>query len=661
MSAREQTPAAGLPARVLLAAGATLLALAAAEAALRLLRPPPADATPLVLHGTALADEPFGRWDRDLIYALVPHSRAFPEYAINARGWRSPEVDDARPPGALRVAVTGDSSTFGLGVSEAECWPGVLRGTLSGLFGDLAPVELVNAGTPGYTTMQYALQIERDLLPLRPDAIVVCVTGHNDTRLVVGEDDEQLTARHRAWATRLRRTRLGRLFTGFVEEPPNQRPLAPSEAAGGRRRVPNDRVEHHARAAIAACRAAGVPIVFAVTAPSRPVRAATPYVVEPGEVVARVCAELDVPLADLRPLWEAHEAHPLFVDSVHPTPYGHRLIAREVLGRVLAASRLPPALQARAGFARAADAALSGGLLDALDVLRGPHGPPAFAVLRRACEEAPAAGDPPGALPSRLAGAPAAWIEAAARHDPLHGSVARPRSLGAALLDWRASRGPPPAPEHAAIDARVAELRAHLLPGPSWPGCFGGPAEFLGTGDGERALARALLIAWAALGLPVERVDRRLGEGLALAQAGRDEEALARLDAARALDGGDAELLFQRAQIARRAGRSAESSADFARLAQLDPEGAPGLFAAGLLALDAGDEASAERALFAATRRRPSLGVARWMLGRLYLRAGRLEDALRELSVAQVLLGGVPEYAEALAQLAARGASAALR
>jgi len=70
---------------------------------------------------------------------------------INARGFRqSPPVPEARTPGVPRVAVLGDSFTFGQGVEERERFTERLGAELG--------AEVVNLGVPGYGTDQELLQ-----------------------------------------------------------------------------------------------------------------------------------------------------------------------------------------------------------------------------------------------------------------------------------------------------------------------------------------------------------------------------------------------------------------------------------------------------------------------------------------------------------------------
>jgi lysophospholipase L1-like esterase len=93
-------------------------------------------------------------------------------FEINSLGLRDRDYGD-RAPGTLRVLAVGDSYTFGAGVRLEETFAKRLEALLDerGL-----RAEVVNAGTSGYGTLQYAALVRRLVPVYRPDAIVVMVT-----------------------------------------------------------------------------------------------------------------------------------------------------------------------------------------------------------------------------------------------------------------------------------------------------------------------------------------------------------------------------------------------------------------------------------------------------------------------------------------------------
>lgn len=147
-SSKSRSPGSRSPGRRLAWASAlTLLALGGAELALRPF------VAPWSLTTVFRFDE-----GRTPCYGLEPGSHATYEgwftpvrpthLAINSRGYRDREYPPVPAAGTLRIALLGDSHAFGLGTELEE-------GLSRRLEADLAarlhrPVEVVNAGVPGY-------------------------------------------------------------------------------------------------------------------------------------------------------------------------------------------------------------------------------------------------------------------------------------------------------------------------------------------------------------------------------------------------------------------------------------------------------------------------------------------------------------------------------
>lgn len=95
----------------------------------------------------------------------------------NHYGYRGAEFDEAKPAGVYRVAVMGDSFTYGNGVPEA------LR--FSNLVGERLRdqrIEVLNFGFPGNNWPEHVRTLETRVLRLRPD-FVLLQWGSNDIEL----------------------------------------------------------------------------------------------------------------------------------------------------------------------------------------------------------------------------------------------------------------------------------------------------------------------------------------------------------------------------------------------------------------------------------------------------------------------------------------------
>ena len=162
---------------LLLITASSFLALGLCEVGLRLFRPvqylkPPTPITPEQqresLYRPSLVP--------GLTYEMVPdRDDTFEGMSVrtNSLGMRGPEP--APPdPSLFRVAVVGDSFTFGYGVPEGETYPSVLAGVLNrSPAGRKRRFEVLNLGVVGYNTQDEAVVVERKVLALDPRLVII--------------------------------------------------------------------------------------------------------------------------------------------------------------------------------------------------------------------------------------------------------------------------------------------------------------------------------------------------------------------------------------------------------------------------------------------------------------------------------------------------------
>lgn len=95
----------------------------------------------------------------------------------NHYDYRGGEFDEVKPAGTFRVAVMGDSFTYGNGVREDERFSNLLGASLAARH-----VEVLNLGFPGNNWPEHVRTLERRVLRLRPD-FVLLQWGTNDIEL----------------------------------------------------------------------------------------------------------------------------------------------------------------------------------------------------------------------------------------------------------------------------------------------------------------------------------------------------------------------------------------------------------------------------------------------------------------------------------------------
>lgn len=310
-------------------------------------------------------------WDRFLFYRLRPDAHVelldpfAPPQALeqsrwsvhtNAQGFRGEDFAPTKAPGTLRVAVLGDSSTFGWGVEHFETYPERLASALATRLGiDRAQLEVLNLGVPGYSSFQGRVLLERTALPLAPDLVIWSYLS-NDGAMTGVSDAATYAERQGARGALLEWLHASRAFEtleAWIQV--LRRSVAPAPAPdptdAGQRNIPSYAVAaENVRSAVATARDAGVPILLLGQCTRG----------EPARVLAQVAQESGVPHLDATALLDAAvpriaseeafgeqrlamrkrygetelAAHPFWLaflpDHCHPNAFGHRLVADEL-------------------------------------------------------------------------------------------------------------------------------------------------------------------------------------------------------------------------------------------------------------------------------------------------------------------------------------------
>jgi lysophospholipase L1-like esterase len=207
---------------------AVVLVFGVPELLLRLFWTPPA-AEPVVgerqfvqwlsdLSPPAGAPKPLYREDRQRLWSLIPgaqiesfnlhydpqHGERQPiRISINADGYRGPAASPRKPDGVFRVLCLGDSNIFGYPLDDEHTLPNALARALGR---ELAPrqVEVINAGTPGYTVVQGRLWYQQQFADYDYDWMVLAYLN-NDAWPQPWPDSELLARREAlpAWLSDL--------------------------------------------------------------------------------------------------------------------------------------------------------------------------------------------------------------------------------------------------------------------------------------------------------------------------------------------------------------------------------------------------------------------------------------------------------------------------
>jgi len=324
------------------------------------------------------------QWDRFLFYRLRPErrldmidplapgaaeGRANWTVETNAEGFRGAEFAPSPAAGRHRIVSLGDSSTFGWGVPADEAYPARLREALAREIGwPEERVEVLNLGVPGYSSFQGQVLLQRTGLALHPEA-VTWGFGANDGAFT-GESDRLAYERRRGWSgallAALHTSRAFEAFEAWFDVAAARLARTSVEPKSERNVASYAETARNAAEAVAAARAAGVPLVLVAQCMRGPAAATLAEVArETGTPFLDATALLDeaVPglangaaYAELRARAAARygestlAASPYLLaflpDGCHPNAWGHEAIA-EALARKLA-----PVLRRDAASAR---------------------------------------------------------------------------------------------------------------------------------------------------------------------------------------------------------------------------------------------------------------------------------------------------------------------
>jgi lysophospholipase L1-like esterase len=163
--------------RIGLVVASILVVLVVFELAMRIFGVERAEFDPQV--ATVPDEDPLLRRSLEPGYSGVLESSEFSvKVALNAQGFRHPELSPKQP-GVVRILCLGDSFTFGWGV-ERDAGYVAKTERLLGSREDLAPVEMINAGRPGGSTLSALGLLRTSGFETEPDVVLVAFFTGND-------------------------------------------------------------------------------------------------------------------------------------------------------------------------------------------------------------------------------------------------------------------------------------------------------------------------------------------------------------------------------------------------------------------------------------------------------------------------------------------------
>jgi lysophospholipase L1-like esterase len=100
------------------------------------------------------------------------------DIVVNSLGFRGPYFKKNKPPDTFRIVAMGGSTTAGMYENELT-YPRLLERMLSRAVTGKQKIEVINAGVWGYTSCQVMKRYKKEIVDLKPDAILL-MSGWND-------------------------------------------------------------------------------------------------------------------------------------------------------------------------------------------------------------------------------------------------------------------------------------------------------------------------------------------------------------------------------------------------------------------------------------------------------------------------------------------------
>ena len=257
----------------------------------------------------------------------------------NELGIRSRSIDSGAQ--SVRVLVLGDSYAFGWGVPEEDAFPRQLESMMRGRFRSV-PIEVINAGVPGYGLYQQHAMLLRVLSVTEIDIVVSTFSLANDAvdDLRIGryapdrlnEYLPDLTERSPFLNGMMRRSRLLNMLDRRTHALRFQLANASEEALGATSRSMDTLLQTCAERGIRIV-CVTVPHRSEIVAGSLKARIALARSARARRLQASLAERYGVPLIDVNDaLSEAQKTEEVYVlNDPHWTPAGHRAVAKALL------------------------------------------------------------------------------------------------------------------------------------------------------------------------------------------------------------------------------------------------------------------------------------------------------------------------------------------
>lgn len=295
-----------------------------------------------------MADKPVFREHRQWLWEPNPGAE-FYHSIIQSDAYRGAPVSKEKTD-AFRILTLGDSSTMGFGVEEDQCWPRQLETMLRAAG---KRVEVINFGCVGYTAFQGLQLYLGKCKDYSPDLVVLAFGAVNEC--IPSDDQRSQPEKIKIISSaqfQIRRTARKFIIFRFLESlfrgtRTPERESAESRPAGGIiYNLSAKEFESSLTRIIQLQKDRGAHSLLVSPPRRRNAELQYSHVIQYTETIHAVAKSTGAPLVDIYSLFRAREPEytnltkPVppddwYLDSVHPTPDGHRNYAAQIAKTLL--------------------------------------------------------------------------------------------------------------------------------------------------------------------------------------------------------------------------------------------------------------------------------------------------------------------------------------
>lgn len=245
----------------------------------------------------------------------------------NSHGFRSPEISLKKPEGQYRVIVLGDSSAFGHFVGNDQTFGAVLEKMLR-IRHPGRDVRFINGAVLGYTSYQAATFMKERGWKFSPDLIIIGF--NNDPQLEWKQDVERVP--HPVILPIFRLLYKSNIYLSLKKFMLNQRMKKDHSFAlqpGSRQqknRVSPEQMKDNLTYLLNEGKKHNTKIIFI----SMPLQSVSHDIRNYRRIMKELANNGEHPFLDLLDDWKKYPAHEVFLDVMHPTVKGHRIIAEDL-------------------------------------------------------------------------------------------------------------------------------------------------------------------------------------------------------------------------------------------------------------------------------------------------------------------------------------------